>query len=47
MAKTALSERHIRWKSLLDILPGIKLKYRPGKLASRPEVLSRVEQDAP
>ncbi|KAI0991352.1 hypothetical protein K3495_g16835, partial [Podosphaera aphanis] len=45
--KRTLSERQIRWKSILDNLPNIKLHYRPGKEASRPDALSRLEQDAP
>ena len=47
MSKRTLTERQIRWKNLLDSLPGIKLRYRPGKEASRPDALSRLEQDAP
>ncbi|KAI0991905.1 hypothetical protein K3495_g16282, partial [Podosphaera aphanis] len=46
-SKRKLSERQIRWKSLLDSLPGITLKYRPGKDSSRPDALSRLEQNAP
>ncbi|KAI1005387.1 hypothetical protein K3495_g2828 [Podosphaera aphanis] len=45
--KRTLSERQIRWKSILDNLPNIKLHYRPGKEASRPDAFSRLEQDAP
>lgn len=47
MSKRTLTERQIRWKSILDDLPGIKLKYRPGKEATRPDALSRLEQDTP
>ncbi|KAI0992408.1 hypothetical protein K3495_g15777, partial [Podosphaera aphanis] len=47
MSKRTLSERQIRWKSLLDDLPGLKLRYRPGKEAARPDALSRLEQDKP
>lgn len=47
MSKRTLTERQIRWKELLDSLPGIKLRYRPAKEASRPDALSRLEQDAP
>ena len=47
MSKRSLSERQIRWKSVLDNLPGLKLKYRPGTQATRPDALSRLEQDAP
>lgn len=47
MIKRTLTERQIRWKSILDSLPGIKLRYRPGKEASRPDALSRLEQDIP
>ncbi|KAI0993189.1 hypothetical protein K3495_g14995, partial [Podosphaera aphanis] len=47
MSKRTLSERQIRWKILLDELPGIKLHYRPGKDATRPDALSRLEQDKP
>ncbi|CAJ2661542.1 unnamed protein product [Trifolium pratense] len=47
MTKRTLSERQIRWKSILDVLPGIKLRYRPGKEAGRPDALSRLEQDTP
>ena len=32
---------------MLDDLPGIKLNYRPGKDAVRPDALSRLEQDTP
>ncbi|KAI0999434.1 hypothetical protein K3495_g8763 [Podosphaera aphanis] len=45
--KRTLSERQIRWKSILDSLPDIKLHYRPGKEASWPDALSRLEQDTP
>lgn len=47
MSKRTLIERQIRWKCLLDSLPDIKLRYRPAKKASRPDALSRLEQDAP
>lgn len=47
MTKRTLSERWIRWKSLIDVLPGIKLRYRPGKEAGRSDALSRLEQDTP
>ncbi|KAI1000740.1 hypothetical protein K3495_g7457 [Podosphaera aphanis] len=47
MTKRTLSGRQIRWKSLLDNLPGVKLRYRPGKDSSRPDALSRLEQDTP
>ncbi|KAI1005945.1 hypothetical protein K3495_g2276 [Podosphaera aphanis] len=47
MTKRTLSVRKIRWKSLLDNLPGVKLRCRPGKDSSRPDALSRLEQDTP
>lgn len=45
--KRTLTEGQIRWKGLLDSLPSFKLRYRPGKEASRSDALSRLEQDAP
>ncbi|KAI1006821.1 hypothetical protein K3495_g1398 [Podosphaera aphanis] len=47
ISKRRLSERQVRWKSLFDDLPGIKLSYRPGKDAARLDALSRLEQDTP
>lgn len=47
MTNRTLTERQIRWKFLLDDLPGIKLRYRPGKEAGRPDALSRLEQHTP
>lgn len=47
MKKRTLSERRIRWKSILYDLPSIKLNYRPGKEAARSNALSRLEQDTP
>ena len=46
-SKRTLSERQIRWKNLLETLPSIKLTYRPGKEAMRPDALSRLEPDLP
>ncbi|KAI0995604.1 Transposon Tf2-6 polyprotein [Podosphaera aphanis] len=47
MTKRTLSERQIQWKTLLDKLPSIKLRYRPGRDVGRSDALSRMEQDTP
>jgi hypothetical protein len=41
-----LNERQMRWAEILARYC-FKLSYRPGKLASRPDALSRREQDVP
>ena len=41
-----LNERQMRWSDLLSEFD-FDLQYRPGKLASRPDALSRRTQDAP
>ena len=41
-----LNERQMRWAEILARY-NYKLSYRPGKLASRPDALSRREQDVP
>ena len=46
-AKRTLSKRQTSWKNLLDSLPSISIRYRPGKEATRPDALSRLEQDTP
>ena len=41
-----LSERQIRWADIL-VEFDFEIQYRPGKLAARPDALSRREQDLP
>jgi hypothetical protein len=41
-----LNERQMRWADMLSHF-NFHLKYRPGKLAARPDALSRREQDIP
>lgn len=43
MDKRTLTERQIRWKSLPDSLPGIRLAYRPVRKIYWPDALSRLE----
>jgi RNase H-like domain found in reverse transcriptase len=46
MTQRRLNERQMRWADILSRYDFV-LQYRPGKLASRPDALSRREQDMP
>lgn len=46
MTTHRLNERQVRWSQLLSQF-NFKLQYRPGRLAARPDALSRREQDMP
>lgn len=47
MNKRTLSERQVRWKSILNDLTSIKLNYRPGREVAQPDALSSLEKDTP
>ena len=42
-----LSERQIRWSLILARFPNMRIQFRPGSKADRPDALSRREQDMP